>query len=73
MELFNAGNIAYVNEDYETAHELFSRAIDKLDTSPDFFSCRASASLKLKNYLKALEDCNKALSLDVIFLPTIFF
>ena len=41
-------------------------------STPALYSCRAAASLKLRRYSKAVEDCNKALSLDDSHEPSYY-
>ena len=70
MDLFHAANIEYVNENFESAYELYSKAVTEIAAIPAesqaaLYSSRAAVSLKAKHYLKALEDCNKAIALDV--------
>ena len=68
MDLFHKANIFYIDEDYESAVQAYTSAIDSIKNDAKLYSSRAAANLKLKKYTSALEDCNKALALDVINL-----
>ena len=68
----STGNVAYVDDDFEGAFESYSRAIEVDKPTAVLYSCRAAACIKLKKYSKALEDCNKALSLDDSHEPSYY-
>jgi len=53
----------YFYKDYKTALELYEQSIDLDSADPYNYIARAKAHKKLKNYLRANRDFNKALSL----------
>jgi len=66
MDSFHRGNVHFIDEDYISAFESYTLAVEdgSLAQSASLYSCRAATSLKLRRYSKALEDCNRAISLD---------
>jgi STIP1 family protein 1 len=58
------GNDAFQKGDYQTAYQLYSRAIEINDTESVFYSNRARCCKSLKNYKKAYEDAVHAIELD---------
>lgn len=62
------GNIAFKNEKWKEAIELYSKAINLIHETNSknlvvYLKNRAAAYLKLGNYEGALEDCNEALEI----------
>lgn len=74
MESFHKGNISYIDEEYATAFDSYSLALQDSALSEDasLYSCRAASALKLKRYSKALEDCNKAILINKEHEPSYF-
>jgi tetratricopeptide (TPR) repeat protein len=70
--MFQQGNIAFIDEDYDDALRFYSNAVEGIGHVSDqrelflVYSFRAAAHLKLKNFSSALDDCNAALKLNVI-------
>ena len=65
MDAFSQANLLYIDEEYELSINFYSKAVEEMPMNPFVYSCRAAVCLKLKKYAKALEDSNKAISLDV--------
>ncbi|CAF4744296.1 unnamed protein product [Rotaria sp. Silwood1] len=68
-QAFEEANEAFVDEKYEEAYELYTKALandDKTDhrNTSKVLTSRAQCSLKLKNYADALKDSNDAIKLD---------
>ncbi|CAF0749607.1 unnamed protein product [Adineta steineri] len=68
-QAFEEANEAFVDEKYQQAYELYTKALnsdDKTDNryTSKIFASRAQCSLKLNNYSDALNDSNDALQLD---------
>ncbi|CAG8524092.1 17050_t:CDS:2, partial [Acaulospora morrowiae] len=59
-----AANEQYKNGNYEEAIVLYTQAIELDTTSPTYYTNRAAALMMLKRSKEALEDCQRALSLD---------
>lgn len=72
MELFNEGNILYIDEDFRGAVEKYNSAEDVLGNTHSLRSCRGAAFLKLKDYTHALEDLSVAIELDPNHEPSHF-
>lgn len=70
--MFQQGNIAFIDEDFDAALHLYSDAIEGISRTSDqleialAYSFRAAVHLKLKNFQSSLDDCNAALKLNVI-------
>ncbi|KAF2118964.1 Metallo-dependent phosphatase-like protein [Lophiotrema nucula] len=64
VELKNKGNEAFKRQDWPTAVELYTKAIEKYDKEPSFFTNRAQANIKLEAYGSAIIDADKAIELD---------
>ena len=64
MEDFYIGNNYYIDENYDYAIVKYTQAIVHLSKFAKVYANRAAAYLKQKDYMDALEDCNKAISLD---------
>ncbi|PYH65349.1 protein serine/threonine phosphatase PPT1 [Aspergillus vadensis CBS 113365] len=58
------GNKAFAEHEWPTAIDFYTRAIEKYDKEPSFFSNRAQAHIKLEAYGFAIADASKALELD---------
>ncbi|PSR91471.1 Protein SGT1 B like [Actinidia chinensis var. chinensis] len=55
---------AFVDDDFETAVDLYTQAISLKPKNADLFADRAQANIKLKNFTEAVADANKAIELD---------
>lgn len=64
MENFYIGNNYYIDENYDHAIVKYTEAIAHLGKFAKVYAHRAACYLKLKDYMNALEDCNKAIALD---------
>uniref|UniRef100_A0A0G4HCP5 CS domain-containing protein n=1 Tax=Chromera velia CCMP2878 TaxID=1169474 RepID=A0A0G4HCP5_9ALVE len=64
QEWFNAGNSCFVDENYAEAVQAYSQGIEADGTIAAFYSNRAAAYIKLGKLNEAIEDANKALTLD---------
>jgi len=62
--LFNEANEVFVDEDYDTALELYSKAIEVAPSCADVYLSRAAVHLKMENYTGAIADANKAIGFD---------
>ena len=62
------GNSMYKDKDYDGALRLYTRAIQLEPTNHTFYSNRAATYLALKQYRKAIADCEKALELKPLFV-----
>mmetsp|Transcript_2072 Transcript_2072/g.6302 ORF Transcript_2072/g.6302 Transcript_2072/m.6302 type:complete len:333 (-) Transcript_2072:1082-2080(-) len=63
-KLANEANAVFVDEDYETALELYTEAIKVAPTSADLYVSRAVVHLKMDNFTSAIADANKAIEND---------
>mmetsp|Transcript_9316 Transcript_9316/g.14031 ORF Transcript_9316/g.14031 Transcript_9316/m.14031 type:complete len:354 (-) Transcript_9316:96-1157(-) len=72
MEQFNNGNVLYIDEEFEAALEHYNNAAQTLTNFAPLYACRASTHLKLKQYSRAVEDCNRAISLNADHEPSYF-
>ncbi|CAN6443960.1 unnamed protein product [Victoria cruziana] len=63
-ELEKKASLAFVDDNFELACDLFSQAIAMEPTKAGLFSNRAQANIKLKRYTDAVADANKAIELD---------
>lgn len=61
---FNLANVSYIDEDYEAAVTHYTEALKESAHNPIILACRAAAYLKLKKFLKAVEDSTSAIALD---------
>ncbi|XP_012286804.1 sperm-associated antigen 1 [Orussus abietinus] len=57
------GNEAFRSGDYKEALQLYNSCI-VMDPSPNAYNNRAITYIKLKSYEKAVEDCNRVLSIE---------
>lgn len=55
---------AFVDDDFELAVDLYTKAINFDSQNADLFADRAQANIKLKNFTEAVADANKAIELD---------
>lgn len=55
---------AFVDDDFQSAVDLYTQAIDLIPKSADLFAERAQANIKLNNFTEAVADANKAIELD---------
>lgn len=60
----NQGNDFMRAEDFNKAHESYSRAIEIDNNNAIYYSNRAAASSKLGDHQAALKDCKEAISID---------
>ncbi|GAX78172.1 hypothetical protein CEUSTIGMA_g5614.t1 [Chlamydomonas eustigma] len=58
---------AFVEEDYETAIELYSKALGESPNSSTIYEARAHAHIKIEDYLSAVDDAAKAIEIDPSF------
>ncbi|CAF4008872.1 unnamed protein product [Rotaria sp. Silwood2] len=68
-QAFEEANEAFVDDKYEEAYELYTKALtddDKTDShfTSKILAARAQCALKLKKYADALNDSNNAIELD---------
>jgi serine/threonine-protein phosphatase 5 len=66
--LKDQGNAAFKAHDWPTAIDFYTRAIEKNDTDPAFYSNRAQAQIKLEAYGYCIADASKAIELDANFV-----
>lgn len=64
VELKNKGNEAFKKQDWPTAVEFYTKAIEAYDQEPSFYTNRAQANIKLEAYGYAVADADKAIELD---------
>jgi len=68
-QAFEEANEAFVDDKYEQAYELYTKAVSSDDKSDNQYSskilaARAQCALKLKKYADALNDSNNAIQFD---------
>ncbi|CAF0855024.1 unnamed protein product [Rotaria sordida] len=68
-QTFEEANEAFVDDKYEEAYELYTKALTNDDKTDSHFTskvlaARAQCALKLKRYTDALNDSNNAIELD---------
>mmetsp|Transcript_17207 Transcript_17207/g.35191 ORF Transcript_17207/g.35191 Transcript_17207/m.35191 type:complete len:363 (+) Transcript_17207:78-1166(+) len=63
-KLANEANAAFVDEDFDTALDLYSQAISIAPQSADMLVSRAAVHLKLDDFTSAIADTNKAIALE---------
>ncbi|CAH8360104.1 unnamed protein product [Eruca vesicaria subsp. sativa] len=64
-ELAAKAKEAFVDDDFDVAVDLYSKAIDLDPNCAEFFADRAQANIKLQNFTaEAVADANKAIELD---------
>ena len=65
MDYFNAGNVAFINENYDEAIEKYTKAIENgLVSDTQVYSNRAASYIHQNKYELALSDCNKSIELN---------
>lgn len=62
--LKNKGNDAFKAQDWATAVEFYTKAIDLYDEEPSFYTNRAQAHIKMEMYGLAVADASKAIELN---------
>ncbi|XP_014779826.1 protein SGT1 homolog [Octopus bimaculoides] len=62
--LFSQANAEFVNENYQSAVDLFTKAIAANKTKSEYFTNRAHAYFKLNEYEKAIEDSENSILLN---------
>jgi len=63
-DLANEANSVFVDEDYETALELYTQAVAAAPACADLYVARAQVHLKKEDFTSAIADANKAIELD---------
>mmetsp|Transcript_9592 Transcript_9592/g.15963 ORF Transcript_9592/g.15963 Transcript_9592/m.15963 type:complete len:364 (-) Transcript_9592:217-1308(-) len=63
MEHFHAGNIQFIDEDYEDAIASYTSALTNLPNNADVLLNRATAYLKIRKLYESLEDLNACLGI----------
>nr|CAG4644174.1 EOG090X0AJZ [Lepidurus arcticus] len=72
-DLKDQGNRLFISRRYDEAIGLYSKAIAKNNTVPQYYSNRALCHLKLKHWSEARKDCCQALDLDPNLVKGHFF
>lgn len=72
-ELRNQGNTLYAARKYDDAIACYTKAIIKNPNTALFFTNRALCHLKLRQWDKALQDCQRALDIDRSWVKGHFF
>jgi len=62
------GNEAFAHHDWPAAIDFYTKAIEKYDADPTFYSNRAQTNIKLEAYGYAIADATKAIELDKNFI-----
>ncbi|KAJ1560474.1 Cochaperone protein [Cladochytrium tenue] len=62
-ELYQQANAAFVDEDYDAALDLYTRALEEDSTNPDFLLKRAAVHAKLAQHAAARDDATRAATL----------
>ncbi|WZZ41269.1 hypothetical protein YC2023_037528 [Brassica napus] len=63
-ELAEKAKEAFLDDDFDVAADLYSKAIDLDPSCASFFADRAQANIKLLNFTEAVADANKAIELE---------
>ncbi|KAG5384021.1 hypothetical protein IGI04_035491 [Brassica rapa subsp. trilocularis] len=63
-ELAEKAKEAFLEDDFDVAVDLYSRAIDLDPNCAAFFADRAQANIKILNFTEAVADANKAIELE---------
>merc|ERR1712166_1005254 len=66
-ETITEANAAFVDEDYETALELYAQCINECPT-PNAYVNRSNTNIKLGNFEEAVQDADAALAMDDKFV-----
>ncbi|KAG2265548.1 hypothetical protein Bca52824_072627 [Brassica carinata] len=70
-ELAAKAKEAFVDDDFDVAVDLYSKAIDLDPNCAEFFADRAQANVKLEHFIaEAVADANKAIELDPLLTKT---
>ncbi|RVW43085.1 Protein SGT1-like [Vitis vinifera] len=64
VELERKAGVAFIDEDYKLAVELFSKALKIRPNNAELLASRAQANIMLHDYLEAVGDAIKAIQLD---------
>mmetsp|Transcript_8177 Transcript_8177/g.12210 ORF Transcript_8177/g.12210 Transcript_8177/m.12210 type:complete len:378 (+) Transcript_8177:78-1211(+) len=64
MELFHEGNLQFIDENYDSSIEIYSKALVELPNFVPLILNRGTAYLKLKKLYEALDDFNLCLSIN---------
>jgi len=63
-ELFNEANSAFIDEEYEEALELYTKAIESDCTNAEFFLKRCIAYQKVKKFKESINDADMAIKIS---------
>ncbi|CAN1300526.1 Protein SGT1 homolog B [Linum perenne] len=63
-ELAEKAKEAFLDDDFQLAVDLYSKAVDLNPNNPDYFADRAQANIKLSQFTEAVADANRAIQLD---------
>ncbi|XP_010450392.1 PREDICTED: protein SGT1 homolog A-like isoform X2 [Camelina sativa] len=63
-ELADKAKEAFIDDEFDVAVDLYSKAIDLEPNCADFFADHAQAYIKLLSFTEAVADANKAIELD---------
>jgi len=69
MDSYHRANELFVDEEYDAAAALYSKAVAEMPDFASALSCRSAAYIKLRKYTQALEDCNNVIKLDASLEP----
>ncbi|XP_048588558.1 tetratricopeptide repeat protein 12 isoform X2 [Nematostella vectensis] len=64
LQLKEKGNLAFKQQKYEEAVKLYTQALNQDRTNTAFYTNRAQAYIRTKNYTDAITDCEAAIKLD---------
>jgi len=63
-ELFNEANSAFIDEEYEQALELYTKAIESDCTKPEYFLKRCIAYQKVNKFKESINDADMAIKIS---------
>ena len=63
-ELFNEANLAFIDEEYEEALELYTKAIESDCTQPEYFLKRCIAYQKVNKFKESINDADMAIKIS---------
>ncbi len=63
-DFYVAGNDAFIEEDFDKAKELYTKAIEVNPNNALYFDRRSSVYIKSQQYIEAAKDATSALALD---------
>jgi len=63
-ELFNEANSAFIDEEYEQALELYTKAIESDCTQPEYFLKRCIAYQKVNKFKESINDADMAIKIS---------